>query len=113
MKQSRILSPLTVIIFVSLAALGQLHSVAVDAAAAAAVETKNPTSVCAADDSSEECTNSDAISSDVEKVEDEVECIDEDEMCFSWSKRGECEANPSYMLIHCKRSCKACAYQHQ
>uniref|UniRef100_A0A7S2EJ16 Fe2OG dioxygenase domain-containing protein n=1 Tax=Ditylum brightwellii TaxID=49249 RepID=A0A7S2EJ16_9STRA len=28
--------------------------------------------------------------------------------CQSWSRRGECEANPGYMLINCQKSCFSC-----
>ncbi|KAH9492396.1 putative tyrosinase-like protein tyr-3 [Bulinus truncatus] len=35
-------------------------------------------------------------------------CADKEELCFIWSKSGECEANPSYMLFSCRRSCRSC-----
>lgn len=31
--------------------------------------------------------------------------------CFDWSRIGECDANPDYMLTHCRRSCKQCPDQ--
>ena len=37
------------------------------------------------------------------------ECMDDDTMqCPAWANKGECEANPVYMLEHCRRSCEAC-----
>ena len=32
-------------------------------------------------------------------------CRDLDSNCESWSKAGECEKNPNYMLSNCKKSC--------
>ena len=41
-------------------------------------------------------------------VEDEEECVDNNEKCDEWASMGECEANPRYMLINCKKSCMIC-----
>lgn len=37
------------------------------------------------------------------------DCMDDDAMqCPGWAEKGECEANPVYMLEHCRRSCESC-----
>jgi hypothetical protein len=37
------------------------------------------------------------------------DCMDDDTMqCPAWANKGECEANPVYMLEHCRRSCESC-----
>merc|ERR1712079_606411 len=35
-------------------------------------------------------------------------CKDDNSRCEEWAGKGECEANPEYMLVNCKLSCKAC-----
>ena len=30
---------------------------------------------------------------------------DDNENCHVWANTGECTANPTYMLVHCKKSC--------
>mmetsp|Transcript_11914 Transcript_11914/g.24698 ORF Transcript_11914/g.24698 Transcript_11914/m.24698 type:complete len:155 (-) Transcript_11914:367-831(-) len=35
-------------------------------------------------------------------------CVDENESCSGWAGIGECSANPSWMLVHCQRSCGQC-----
>ena len=35
-------------------------------------------------------------------------CVDKSENCARWATRGECDADPAYMLINCARSCDAC-----
>jgi len=40
-----------------------------------------------------------------------VQCKDENYYCQYWSSIGECQRNPYYMLVHCKKSCKACTVQ--
>lgn len=41
-------------------------------------------------------------------------CVDENENCLAWAKKGECKKNPTYMvgsggaLGYCRKSCKAC-----
>ena len=35
-------------------------------------------------------------------------CIDNNGYCPYWAGIGECEANPNYMLVHCKLSCGVC-----
>ncbi|XP_022134044.1 probable prolyl 4-hydroxylase 7 [Momordica charantia] len=43
-----------------------------------------------------------------------LDCVDENENCASWAKRGECKKNPTYMvgsesaLGYCRKSCQAC-----
>jgi hypothetical protein len=39
------------------------------------------------------------------------DCQDEHPKCFDWSRIGECDANPPYMLQSCSRSCKQCPDQ--
>ena len=42
-------------------------------------------------------------------IQDAVEdCFDEARECKAWAKGGECEANPSYMLQDCRKSCHVC-----
>lgn len=40
-------------------------------------------------------------------------CRDDNETCAEWAGRGECAANPGYMLEKCKQSCAACPKQEQ
>ncbi len=35
-------------------------------------------------------------------------CVDENDLCALWAGTGQCEANPSYMLLSCRRSCQVC-----
>lgn len=35
-------------------------------------------------------------------------CVDDHESCSYWASLGECNANPSYMLDNCKKSCNNC-----
>ena len=39
-------------------------------------------------------------------------CIDTDDRCVEWGKRGECRSNPQYMLIYCRKSCESCISGH-
>jgi prolyl 4-hydroxylase len=43
--------------------------------------------------------------------DDGIDCQDEHPKCFDWSRIGECDANPVYMLRSCSRSCKQCPDQ--
>ena len=38
----------------------------------------------------------------------DVPCEDNNIRCPEWSRRGECEKNPGYMLVDCRKSCKVC-----
>lgn len=38
------------------------------------------------------------------------DCEDYHEMCEKWSQKGECKANPEYMLLNCRSSCEVCDY---
>merc|ERR1719427_1445714 len=38
----------------------------------------------------------------------DVPCVDDNKHCPDWSKSGECEKNPDYMLVNCRKSCKVC-----
>ena len=35
-------------------------------------------------------------------------CENENPSCDQWAKTGECDKNPGYMLISCKKACKVC-----
>ena len=35
-------------------------------------------------------------------------CQDQHEKCEMWADLGECDANPPYMHVYCKRSCELC-----
>lgn len=72
-----------------------------------AVSSSAETNVC--DTSSEECTNN---YDDAKEIEDNInndeDCIDENDNCKQWAAMGECDANPGYMQVRCRRSCKVC-----
>ena len=36
------------------------------------------------------------------------DCVDANEMCPGWAKRGECGSNAAYMLLYCRLSCGEC-----
>jgi len=36
-------------------------------------------------------------------------CPDNNARCLEWANRGECKANPNYMLKVCKKSCNVCS----
>ena len=68
--------------------------------------------VCSVGDEREECvSDSTKNNNDIDDEDRTTDaCSDEDEggMCKRWAKDGECEANPGYMLLKCRRSCKVC-----
>ena len=35
-------------------------------------------------------------------------CINENQSCDYWARYGECEKNPGYMKIKCKKACDVC-----
>ena len=37
-----------------------------------------------------------------------IDCRDNDYRCSSWARIGECQRNPRYMRLNCKRSCRLC-----
>ena len=37
-----------------------------------------------------------------------TDCVDNHERCEYWAGTGECDINPNYMLIYCKKSCEVC-----
>jgi len=37
-----------------------------------------------------------------------VPCTDDNQNCEYWASVGECEANPAYMLVNCRKSCGVC-----
>jgi len=86
-----------------------IFSSSATAASAAAADDSN--SVCTANDTREECSAApldNESSSDDEDDEILATCVDEHADCKMWSDSGECDANPNYMLTHCRRSCKVC-----
>jgi len=36
-------------------------------------------------------------------------CTDDNDNCEYWASVGECEANPGYMLVNCRKSCAVCS----
>ncbi len=36
-------------------------------------------------------------------------CTDRNSYCASWASRGECNRNPGYMNVNCKKSCRRCS----
>jgi len=63
--------------------------------------------VCSADD--HECNNDDInVDNNVD-----INCIDEHENCKGWAKVGECDSNPKYMLVSCRRSCNVCKSEYE
>ncbi|XP_068222532.1 uncharacterized protein [Palaemon carinicauda] len=38
------------------------------------------------------------------------DCIDTDDECEYWAANGECEKNPYWMKLNCKKSCAVCEY---
>lgn len=39
-------------------------------------------------------------------------CEDEEPECPEWASNNECQRNPSYMLTHCRKSCRTCIDGH-
>merc|ERR1712142_591385 len=39
----------------------------------------------------------------------QAQCRDDNNNCRSWSRNGECQKNPGYMLINCQKSCDVCS----
>ena len=38
----------------------------------------------------------------------DVQCVDDNKGCPEWARTGECKKSPDYMLVNCRKSCKAC-----
>jgi hypothetical protein len=38
----------------------------------------------------------------------EEECVDTHESCGFWAENQECQENPDYMLVYCRKSCQVC-----
>jgi hypothetical protein len=36
-------------------------------------------------------------------------CLDLNETCEGWANAGQCDANPDYMQLHCRKSCQLCS----
>ena len=36
------------------------------------------------------------------------QCKDRDPSCADWAKSGQCDANPSFMLLSCRKACRVC-----
>lgn len=83
-----------------LLAAGAIAGVEVPSAAAHA-------GVCDANDPTQECAEGEHADAgdDAERGEP---CQDDNENCKDWSRSGECEKNPRYMLQQCRRSCNVC-----
>ena len=70
-------------------------------------------------DSSDTASNGSNASTDTTKVTaDENDsnnsaskCQDQHDKCEMWASLGECNANPPYMHVYCKRSCELCDEQ--
>ena len=80
-----------------------------------AVSSSAETNVCTnGDSSSEECINNYdnakeiLIEDNINMSNDYEDCIDENDNCKQWAAMGECDANPGYMQVSCRRSCKVC-----
>ena len=41
-----------------------------------------------------------------------IPCDDEDKRCSEWAGKGECQKNPQYMLVKCRKSCSSCITLH-
>ena len=35
-------------------------------------------------------------------------CKDYNEKCAEWQREGECESNPTWMHVHCAKTCSTC-----
>ena len=59
-------------------------------------------------------TNNDEDEDDDEDEDIEMiaSCIDSDERCPEWSEKDECQRNPQYMLVNCRKSCGTCVNGH-
>jgi len=69
---------------------------------------------CTADDPSTCVNNQIVTNSDKENDTDDddgADCQDDNPKCFDWSRIGECDANPVYMIRSCRRSCTQCPDQ--
>ena len=54
-------------------------------------------------------TDFDNDSSDEDEEDEAMSCQDTHGHCAFWAQKGECTANPGYMLIHCAKSCNECS----
>jgi hypothetical protein len=48
------------------------------------------------------------VSCDANGVCTSLNCSDNNDECATWASQGECDANPKYMLVQCKKSCYVC-----
>ena len=70
-------------------------------------------------DSSDTASNGSNASADTTKVTTDdndsnnsaSKCQDQHDKCEMWASLGECDANPPYMHVYCKRSCELCDEQ--
>lgn len=46
------------------------------------------------------------------KPNEDILCVDHHPQCSKWSKEGECDNNPSFMLPDCPKSCSSCLDGH-
>jgi ShK domain-like len=49
-----------------------------------------------------------SIEGDCPNQEAEEECVDLHENCEGWAESDECEENPDYMLLYCRKACQRC-----
>lgn len=43
-----------------------------------------------------------------ENSNDSNDCVDTHKDCSFWASKGECDANPNYMLRNCQKACNVC-----
>jgi len=48
------------------------------------------------------------LTDETSNLHSNVKCDDLNKYCYDWSQRGECDKNPSYMHVNCKKSCNLC-----
>lgn len=42
---------------------------------------------------------------------DDTICIDKEEQCMEWALAGECNTNPGYMHVACRKACQLCDHR--
>jgi len=57
--------------------------------------------------------NSNATNDNIQDRNSDISCRDDDEECLQYDLQGgECERNPDYMRIYCRKSCGLCGSNH-
>lgn len=41
-----------------------------------------------------------------------IPCINAHPECDNWAKQNECQKNPQYMILHCRKACRSCISLH-